>query len=143
MKNCIVGMLLCCLCWSCRVEPQAIPYGEIGCAFCQMTVVNPQFAAELVSSTGKVYFFDAIECMIHYQADHPTTEWAFALVNDYFNPHQLIDAAQATYLISSAIPSPMGANLSASEDQFRMKNTAQEQGGETYSWTDLKIKLNQ
>lgn len=125
----------------CKVEPQPIPYGKVGCAFCQMTVVKPQFAAELVSTTGKVYYFDAIECMVQYIDANPQSKWSFQLVNDYFNPQDQMDATRATFLISEAIPSPMGAYLSASTDPLKWESTLQGNAGQLYTWEELKTRL--
>lgn len=125
----------------CKVEPQAIPYGEVGCAYCQMTVIKPQFATELVTSTGKTYYFDAIECMVHYIAANPRTKWSYQLVSDYFNPNHLIEAAHASYLISEAIPSPMGANLSATSDPESWDSIIHDQAGNLYTWEELNREL--
>ena len=127
----------------CSVKPQPIPYGQVGCAYCQMTVVKPQFASELVSSTGKIYYFDAIECMVHFIADHPETSWRFQLVGDYFDPGKELDAEDASYLISQAIPSPMGANLSATSDASLWQSVTRDQTGSLYTWEELKKELAQ
>ena len=49
---------------ACTVAPVPINFGSDGCHFCKMTIVDKQHAAELVTSKGKAYKYDAIECMI-------------------------------------------------------------------------------
>ncbi|HEU5219058.1 MAG TPA: hypothetical protein VFU23_10390 [Gemmatimonadales bacterium] len=46
--------------------PRPIAYGKEACAFCRMTVSDPRFGAELVTTRGRVYTFDSIECLASY-----------------------------------------------------------------------------
>ena len=127
---------------SCNVRPQAINYGSDGCHFCKMTIVDKVHAAEIVTNKGKVYKFDASECMIHFMKEFDNAEIKLYLSNNYTEPEALIDATKATFLISKNIPSPMGAFLSA----FKTENEAQkfqtEKGGTLYSWNQLLEHLN-
>lgn len=122
---------------SCAVEPKPIDYGSDNCAYCLMTIVDKQHAAEIVTEKGKVYKYDAIECMINHHLDKPQQSVALYLINDYENPGDLIDAVPATYLIHPEIKSPMGANLSgfASREAAEKRNSAHL--GKIYSWDSL------
>lgn len=128
---------------SCQPSPKAISYGEDACWFCKMTIVDPQHGAELVTDKGKVYMFDAIECMVNYLEAYPETQSSFLLVNDYNAPKKLINAETSHYLISKAIPSPMGAYLTAFENEEAAKAVVTEKGGALYNWEDLKIQLKE
>ena len=127
---------------SCNIGPKAIVYGNDGCYFCKMTIVDKVHAAEIVTNKGKVYKFDASECMIHFMKEFDNAEIKLSLSNNYTEPEALIDATKATFLISKNIPSPMGAFLSA----FKTENEAQkfqtEKGGTLYSWNQLLEHLN-
>jgi len=127
---------------SCNVSPKAIAYGEDGCHFCRMTIVDKVHAAEIVTQKGKVYKFDATECMIHFMGDFDTSEIALYLSNNYMEPEVLIDATQATFLISENIPSPMGAFLSAFKDKTDAKKVRKEKNGTLYSWSSLLEHFN-
>ncbi|WP_178987277.1 nitrous oxide reductase accessory protein NosL [Winogradskyella schleiferi] len=127
---------------SCNVSPQPINYGSDGCAFCKMTIVDKVHAAEIVTKKGKVYKFDATECMINYMKDFNTSEIELYLSNNYTEPEVLIDATEATFLISENIPSPMGAFLSAFESKVDAEKFKAEKGGELYTWEELVTKLN-
>ncbi len=98
---------------SCSTRPQPISYGEDLCSYCRMSIVDARYGAELVTDKGKVYKFDALECLINHQQDNPEEVYAHVLVTDVTEPGQLTDARACTYLISPNIPSPMGANLSS------------------------------
>ena len=99
----------------CSVEPEPISFGQDACDFCRMTIVDQAHAAELVTTKGKVYKFDAIECMVNFEARN-NHEYAHKLAMNYSEPGKFLDAGSARFLISENIPSPMGAYLSAFSD---------------------------
>ena len=127
--------------FSCNVGPKAINYGSDGCYFCKMTIVDKVHAAEIVTKKGKVYMFDATECMIHFMEDFDTSEIKLYLSNNYTEPETLIDATKATFLISENIPSPMGAFLSAFKNKADAEKFQAEKGGEIYTWETLLAKF--
>jgi copper chaperone NosL len=127
---------------SCNVSPQPIDYGNDGCHFCRMTIVDKVHAAEVVTNKGKVYKFDATECMVNFMDEFDSSVIELYLSNNYTEPEALIDATKATFLISENVPSPMGAFLSAFENEVDAKNVKQEKGGELYTWEELLVVLN-
>jgi copper chaperone NosL len=127
---------------SCNVGPQAINYGSDGCHFCKMTIVDKVHAAEIVTKKGKVYKFDATECMIHFMNEFNVSEIKLYLSNNYTEPEVLIDATKATFLISENIPSPMGAFLSAFKTETEAQKFQSEQGGRLFNWNQLLAHLN-
>jgi copper chaperone NosL len=108
-----------------------------------MTIVDKVHAAEVVTNKGKVYKFDATECMINFIKEFDRSEIALYLSNNYTIPEALIDATKATFLISENIPSPMGANLSAFKNFSDAEKFQSERGGDLYSWEELLMHLNQ
>lgn len=121
----------------CNVSPKAIDYGNDGCHFCKMTIVDKVHAAEVVTKKGKVYKFDATECMINFSKEFNTSEIELYLSNNYTEPEALIDATKATFLISKNIPSPMGAFLSAFKNKADAEKFQKEKGGKLYTWAEL------
>jgi copper chaperone NosL len=121
----------------CAVEPRPIIYGDDTCHFCRMTIIDKQHAAEIVTQKGKVYKFDAVECMLNHANDADQRSMAFFLVNGYTEPGKLVDAAGATYLISEGIPSPMGAFLTAFEDINDAQKAQQKYGGQLFAWNEI------
>ena len=134
-----ISLLL--LVFSCNVSPKPIDYGSDGCHFCKMTIVDKVHAAEIVTKKGKVYMFDATECMINFRKDFNTSEIELYLSNNYTEPEALIDATEATFLISKNIPSPMGAFLSAFKNEADAKEFQAEKGGDLYTWEELLAKF--
>jgi copper chaperone NosL len=126
---------------SCKVEPEQINYGKDGCHFCKMTIVDNQHASELVTAKGKVYKYDAIECLINDLKKRDSTEVGLLLVNDYSNPGELISAESAIFIISEGVPSPMGAFLSAFNDKADAEGVKSESGGELFDWQEVKKQI--
>lgn len=97
-------------------EPRAISYGQEDCHSCKMRITDRKFGAELVTSTGKTYVFDALECMLgSVRSNKPVgKEDIHSLwVTDFVHPGTLINAQTAFYLESEMIRSPMGMNVAA------------------------------
>lgn len=125
---------------ACAVEPQPINYGKDACHYCKMNIVDSQHAAEFVTSKGKCYKFDAIECMLNQMKEFDEAPIELLLVSDYSKPGELTNAESATFLISQAIPSPMGGFLTAFETQEDAVNTHAETDGQLLGWEALKSK---
>ncbi|WP_438426470.1 nitrous oxide reductase accessory protein NosL [Aquimarina macrocephali] len=122
---------------SCNVQPETIHYGEDNCHYCSMTIVDKIHAAEIVTKKGKVFKFDAVECMINYVAEIDKEEISLYLSNHYDSPEELIDATQATFLISKNISSPMGAFLTSFESKASAEKVKSEKGGNLFTWEEL------
>ncbi|PWL37358.1 hypothetical protein DKG77_16445 [Flagellimonas aquimarina] len=141
----IFGVVLALLASSCNIGPKPINYGNDGCHFCSMTIVDRQHAAQFVTEKGKVFKFDAAECMMNHLNEIDKTTVSLFLVNDYNTPGELVDATKATYLISKNIPSPMGEYLTAFDRKETAIKAQVDNGGELYTWEELidkfKMKL--
>ncbi|MEQ8582024.1 MAG: nitrous oxide reductase accessory protein NosL [Marinoscillum sp.] len=126
---------------SCHSGPEPIHYGEDACDFCRMTIVDKQHAAQVVTEKGRVYKYDAIECMLNDLKDWDRPAIKYHLVADYQNPGQLTDALKASYLITDKIPSPMGAYLTAFATTQSRAKIHDSVGGQTLEWPLLQNKF--
>ncbi len=126
----------------CSSGPQPIAYGQDACVFCKMTIVDKQHAAQIVTKTGKAFKYDAIECMMNDLVEWDKPEAELFLVADYTNPGLLTDATQASYLISEAIPSPMGEFLTAFEEEEDRNKVKLEAEGKSLNWPQLKTEFD-
>lgn len=99
---------------SCNPEPKAIEFGFDNCHKCGMTIADEKWGAEIVTHKGKIFKFDAVECMVAYyllekEAKRDSEIHSFWTIN-YLKPKELIDATKAYYLKSSEYQSPMAFN---------------------------------
>ena len=127
---------------SCQISPQKIEYGSDACHYCDMTIVDRQHASQMVTTKGKAFKYDAIECMVHsLQEDMKDTEIALYLVADFDQPGELMDATSSSYLVSDQIQSPMGANLSAFQNETNAQKVQEKFTGKIYSWEEIQKHL--
>lgn len=130
-----IFILLALVAASCSSGPQPIDYGNELCHFCKMTISDSRFGSELVTDKGKVYKYDAVECLLKDMASHP--EGSTAYVTDFTDPGILIPAATSAYLISREIPSPMGEFISAYGSEEVAIKQQNQFGGERFDWEGL------
>lgn len=112
-----------------------------------MTIVEAQYGAEAVTSKGKVYKFDAIECLANFveqtKVESEENSFAFLLVNGYHSPKVLMEAQTSHFLISKNLPSPMGAYLTAFSDRSAAEKMQQAKGGEIFDWPGVQAYLKE
>ena len=142
MKHTMITLSILFILTACSVEPVPINYGQDQCHFCKMTIVDQQHSAEFVTTKGKAYKFDAIECMMKELKTRDDSELKFILIADYDAPKKLVDASMAYYLVSENIPSPMGAYLSGFESREARDRILKENDGLAYDWNELKAKFS-
>ncbi len=126
--------------YSCTPGVEPINFGEDQCDFCKMSIVDQRYGAEIVTSKGKVFKYDATECMINALCENQKNEATFlhsAYTVDFTNPTQLVDVQTSLFLISESLPSPMGAYISTFPDEGNVSAAKQMHGGETYDWASL------
>lgn len=124
---------------SCDKSPQPINYGEEECHFCRMGIVDATHAAQVVTEKGRNYKFDATECMINFlRTEMEEEKMLHVLSANLKDPGTLINVYDATFIISENIPSPMGAFLSALNSKEAAIALQQENGGELYTWEEVK-----
>lgn len=138
----IVAALVTLLISSCEVKPQEIAYGQDACGYCKMTIVDKQHSAQVVTTKGKAFKYDAVECMMNHIRDWEEQEIKYFLVASFNDPGKLVDAQNAHYLITEHIPSPMGKFLTAFEQQANRDELHREYGGSLLDWEGLKYEFN-
>lgn len=106
-----------------------------------MSIVDAQFAAEWVTKKGRVYKYDAIECLAR-QLSETQQLSSYELVCNYLSPGEWIEVDQATFLISPKIPSPMGGYLSAFASLVEAQDVQTQFGGELFTWQQILEKFN-
>jgi len=95
-------------------EPQPVPLvlDEDACSYCRMAISQREFAAEAVTPGGRVERFDDIGCLLDWRREQEVPEDTAFFVID-FTTGEWLDAADAAYLRSRAMPTPMGSGLAA------------------------------
>ena len=139
----ITCVLLAFVSWACSIEPEPLTYGKDQCHSCKMTLMDQKFGAELVTTKGKVYKFDDINCLFNFYNEGSVNkdDFRFKLVVDFSQPEKLIDAEKAVYLKSGEVKSPMASQVAAFESphpEFTAEWNATE-----YRWSELQNQFSQ
>jgi copper chaperone NosL len=92
--------------------PRAIALGEEACSHCHMTVVDPRFSAEAITSNGKTYVFDDVGCLAAWLRETPAGV-ASAWVWSFVPGEGWLPAAEVEYVQSDSLHTPMGSGLAA------------------------------
>ncbi|MBS1508317.1 MAG: nitrous oxide reductase accessory protein NosL [Bacteroidetes bacterium] len=124
---------------SCSTEPEPLKYGTDVCHFCKMTLMDNKFGAELVTRKGRIYKFDDMRCFLNYynSGNEATSDFQHALVIDYLNPGNFLNAYDAFYLKSSAIHSPMDGQVAAFQSKQHMMPLKKEWGAIYLAWGEV------
>ena len=121
----------------CSREPKAIAFNTDACEYCDMTISNDRYGAALVTSKGRTYKFDSIECMVESQMEGEELAGAGVhahYVVTYEFKGELREASTATYLVSEGMPSPMGANITAFSNREDAEHVQHVKPGELLDW---------
>lgn len=128
---------------ACNPESQPITYGSDMCEFCRMSIVDQRFGSEIVTEKGKIYKFDAVECMVNYLDDRVEDESKiiYILTNTLDEPGKLIDVQDCRFLISKNMPSPMGMFINPFKNGAIAIESQEENSGTILDWADLRREV--
>jgi copper chaperone NosL len=126
---------------SCSTEPEPFNYGKDNCEDCKMTIMDPKFAAQIVTKKGRTYKFDDLHCLVNYSNQHQEKEFKTILVNAFSTPEKMIDATTAYYVHADGVKSPMNGNLAAFADRITGEMFAASSATPTLTWEQAKTKL--
>lgn len=128
---------------ACSVKPEPIVYGKDNCHLCKMTIMNKHFGAEVVTTKGKIYKFDDVNCMINFLNSGylEEREVAHKLVIDFSQPEKLIDAPLAFFIRSPEIKSPMASQVASFETDESKNEYNQQWKGIYLTWGELTTQF--
>lgn len=130
---------------ACSRAPEPIEYGKDACTHCRMTIMDKRFAAEIITAKGKVFKFDAAECMADFlkeKSEIAANEKSIFLVSDFDHPGQFVDARKSFFLNDNSLASPMGGNLAAFISGNSAKKIQKDKSARIYDWS-LLLKSRQ
>lgn len=123
----------------CSQEPATINYGTDECVHCKMIITDSRFASELVTSKGKAYKFDSIECLAAFQQQEGSDmKDAVLWVSDFAAPDKWVKVSEAIFVQSEVVQSPMGGALLAFATKREAELHLKEKPGKILSWAQVK-----
>ena len=117
--------------------PRALVMGTDECAQCRMMITDARFGGEVITRTGKVLTFDAVECLSDYVASSDTTALRGVWVSDFEHPGTWVNAAEAVFIIGVTLSTPMGRSLLALQAGSAPDAAVRRYGGRVTTWQEL------
>lgn len=136
----VVGFLLALGSQACGSDgPKPINYGKDQCAHCKMTVSDARFGCQLVTTKGRAYHFDDVQCMVAYVKEGPIAneDVATYYLPDYANGNKLLPAENLFLLRSESLRSPMRGDIAAFASKEDLEEIREIHGGEQLTWTAI------
>jgi len=117
-----------------------IAMGVDACDHCHMPVADPRFTAELLTTTGRVYRFDDIECLAAFLADGvvPAGKVRGAWAADFLQPGLWLPVETATFLRTDSLHTPMASGLIALNPAAPLDSVAHAVGGTRLDWAAVR-----
>ena len=88
--------------------PQPIAYDAESCHYCRMTISDPRFGAEVLTSTGRPHVFDSIECLATFVASQAPAALRGVWVSDWNHPGTFVAVDSAEF---RRLPGPAGSPM--------------------------------
>ena len=121
----------------CSSGPKSIKFGQDPCDFCKMTIADKKFGGEIVTSKGKTFKFDDINCIRDYMAtDIFKGEDPDVYLVDYNGTGNLISTKTAFLVQSEELHGPMGGNIAAVENAQQQKDLKEKAGYTSITWSE-------
>lgn len=117
--------------------PRPLALGQEPCSHCHMTIMQERFAAEAILPTGKIFSFDDVGCLTNWlaaTAEPPASVWVWSAIPG----EGWLPAAEAVYIHSDSLRTPMGGNLAAARPGARADSLRAALAGTLRRWPDLR-----
>lgn len=100
---------------ACSPQPRPIVFGKDACSHCRMIISDPKFGYELVTTKGKVYVFDDLNCYWNFRHEQKMGEKqiAHSVVYLYDQSQKFVAVTEAHFVKANAVRSPMGSGFAA------------------------------
>jgi len=120
------------------VTPGAIANAGKSCDYCRMVITDERFGGQVITTKGKVYAFDSIECLASYYLQQPSTgERSAVWVADYAHPGKWIAADSAVFARTEVQQSPMGLNVVSFSANAAAAALPRDIGAATLRWPQV------
>lgn len=142
MKNIVAVIITLSFLVACTsAGPEPFELGKEPCSFCKMTISDPQFGGEIITTKGKVYKFDDLHCLMSFLKEGTVakTDIKDMYAVDFSGSHNLIKANESLLLYKSdLLHSPMNGNIAAFDNRDSLAVIMNKlPGGMPLNWDEL------
>ena len=118
-------------------KPAVLTSGEYPCHFCRMNITDLRFNAQFLSEKGKHFHCDSLECVLHWSSEENIGTGSM-WVADFFKKNNYLRIADAFYLQSNHLLSPMSANVSAYASKNERDKNMSEFTGQALAYAQMR-----
>ncbi len=120
--------------------------GVDACPYCNMTILDARYAAQMISTTRKVYQYDDVGCLLDHILGYggpqatPQELYVADFATSVRTEARFIPANQALFLFNERIRTPMGVGLLAFSSAQALEAYLRERPqhmGEKLRWNEL------
>jgi copper chaperone NosL len=129
--SCVLAIVFLSNCSS-KPKPEPIHIGEDMCAHCRMAIIEPQFAAEIVWSSGEVSKYDDLICLAKGVKSSENANIQQIFLQDYLT-REWVSRDQALVVKASAVQTPMGSGSVVFANREAAQKFLAEHGGQMMS----------
>ena len=122
-----------------RSGPPTLRFGAEQCVYCGMIISDPHFAAAWRDASGREQHFDDIGCMVNAGRHHDPGPGVERWVHDYAS-QSWIGAADAVYVFSEAIKTPMAYGVAAYARREDAASAARSSGA-ALTWDQAQARV--
>jgi copper chaperone NosL len=123
----------------CTSGPEEIRYGSEACSFCKMTIMDPKFSSQCITTKGKRFKFDDSHCLLAFIRNGGVwrNEVKGIYFSDYSGNNEWVPAETGFFLESDNLHGPMGGTIAAFGKQAAAQSYQEKLGGQTIVWQDI------
>ncbi len=135
----VIALILSTTISSCSTASEPIKLGTDNCSFCQMTISNSRFGAEIVTKKGKAFKYDDLICL---SSDIKKRNLTPEIIKDIYSTdfcgtHQLTNIQKSFFMQNNDLRSPMGGNVASFANLDSLNFYVSQMNGKVVSWEML------
>lgn len=120
-----------------ETKPVAAKLNSDNCDYCNMTISDSKFVAELITAKGKIYKFDDLFCLKSFLKENTEQKDPQLYVTNFEQPNTFLTVEDAVFVKSEGINSPMGGNTIALSNNGKAEEYSKRLTGQILKWDDL------
>lgn len=119
--------------------PVPLQWGAESCRHCHMTLADPRYGAEIITTHGRALPYDDAGCAAEAIADGEVEsgEVGRVFVIDYDRPDRLIPAESASFVRSARFKTPMGSGVVATSNAAAARELLTDPQGPVMRWDEV------
>ncbi|HEX7846545.1 MAG TPA: nitrous oxide reductase accessory protein NosL, partial [Chitinophagaceae bacterium] len=124
-------------------QPEPFKYGTDECHACKMTIMDPKFGCEIITTKGKLYKFDDAICIARFLTENKLAEKDIkqTLVINFDKQNDFLAVNKAVFVLAQAVKTPMNSHVAAFATKDAAEKFSADKSGAILNWKEVLLKL--